>query len=186
MTVTIQSMESFKTCPYMITTGFLVISTVIAKTLGCVLLILISILLFSVRGKKKAWVLSFVSILLLVELFFAIADFSDVLREINLVSLFSFERFFIRYLNIEIFDVMISRLPVFVVFVCIVFISLAVISTRSASKRMEEVTRETEQAKYYIAEVSEQLDLVTMPVKTGRDVLDALLLKKQNRQPKKG
>ena len=49
MTVTVQSMESFKTCPYIINAGFLAISTVIAKTLGCLLVLFVSILIFSVR-----------------------------------------------------------------------------------------------------------------------------------------
>ena len=224
MTATIQSMERFKTCPYMVTAGFLAISTAVAKILGCVIVILVSILLFSVRGKKKAWVLSFVSIAFFVELFFAINGFSDVLREINLFSLFSFERFFIRYMNLEIFGIMISRLPVFVAFVCIIFVFTAVISVRSVSKRMEELTRETEQeyydeinrryleskkirhdihnhllaistlietgnmeqAKHYISEVSEQIDLVAMPVKTGHDALDALLFKKTEQATEKG
>ena len=39
-------------------------------------------------------------------------------------------------------------------------------------------TGNMEQAKHYISEVSEQLDLVAIPIKTGRDVLDALLFKK--------
>ena len=224
MTVTIQSMESFKTCPYVITTAFLVISTTVAKTLGCILIILVSILILSIKGKKKVFVLSLVSLILFAELFFTIHDFSAVLREINLFSLFSFERFFIRYINIEVFGIVISRLPVFVAFVCIVFIFTAVVSVRSASKRMEELTRETEQAYYeeinrrylesrkirhdihnhllaintlietgnveqathYISEVSEHLDLVAMPVKTGRDVLDALLFKKTEQATEKG
>ena len=221
MTVAIQSMESFKTCPYVINAGFLAISTAVAKTLGCLIVLLVSILILSVRGKK---VLSFVSIIIFVEIFFAIHGFSDVLQEINLLSCFSFERFFIRYRNIEVFGITISRLPVFIVFVWIVFIFIAIISVRSVSKRIEELTRETEQeyydeinrrylesrkirhdinnhllvintlietgnveqAKHYISEVSKQLDLVAMPVKTGRNVLDALLLKKTEQATEKG
>ncbi len=224
MTVAIQSMESFKTCPYVINAGFLAISTVVAKTLGCLIVLLVSILLLSVRGKKKALVLSFVSIIIFAEIFFTIHGFSDVLREINLLSFFSFERFFIRYRNIEIFGITISRLPIFIVFVWIVFVFIAIISVRSVSKRIEELTRQTEQeyydeinrrylesrqirhdinnhllaintlietgnveqAKHYISEVSEQLDLVAMPIKTGRDVLDALLFKKTEQATEKG
>ena len=216
MTVTVQSMESFKTCPYMINAGFLAISTVIAKTLGCLIVLFVSILIFSVRGKKKILVLCLVSVLLLAEVFFAMYGSSEWLKEINVLSLFSFERFFMYYMNLEVFGILVSRLPVFIIFVCIVFVFLAIISVQSISKRMEELTKETEQeyydeinrrylegrkirhdinnhllaintlietgnveqAKRYIYEVSEQLDLVAMPVKTGRDVLDALLLKK--------
>ena len=221
MTIAIQSMKSFKSCPYIINAGFLTISTVIAKILGCLIVLLVSILLLSVRGKK---VLSFVSVVIFAEIFFAINSFSDVLQEINLLSCFSFERFFIRYKNIEVFGITISRLPVFVVFVWIVFVFIAVISIRSISKRMEELTRQTEQqyyneinrrylesrkirhdinnhllaintlietgnmeqAKHYISEVSQQLDLVAMPIKTGRDVLDALLFKKTEQATEKG
>ena len=224
MTVAIQSMESFKSCPYVINAGFLAISTTVAKTLGCFIVLLVSILILSVKGKKKAFVLFFVSIIIFAEIFFAINNFSDVLKEINLLSLFSFERFFIRYMNIKIFGITISRLPVFVVFVLIVFIFITIISVQSVSKRIEELTRESEQAYYdeinrrylesrkihhdinnhllaintlietgnleqakrYIFEVSEQLDLVTMPIKTGRDVLDALLFKKTEQATKKG
>ena len=224
MTVTVQSMESFKTCPYMINAGFLAISTVIAKTLGCLLVLFVSILIFSVRGKKKILVLCLVSVLLLAEVFFAMYGSSEWLKEINVLSLFSFERFFMYYMNLEVFGILVSRLPVFIIFVCIVFVFLAIISVQSISKRMEELTKETEQeyydeinrrylegrkirhdinnhllaintlietgnveqAKHYISEVSEQLDLVAMPVKTGRDVLDALLLKKTEQATEKG
>lgn len=224
MTVSIQSMESFKSCPYVINVGFLAISTVVAKTLGCLVVLLVSILILSIRRKKRALVLSFVSVIIFAEIFFTINGFSNVLREINLLSLFSFERFFIRYMNMEIFGITISRLPVFIIFVLIVFVFIAVISVRSVSKCMEELTRETEQeyydeinrrylesrkirhdinnhllvintlietgnveqAKHYISEVSEQLDLVAMPVKTGRNVLDALLLKKTEQATEKG
>lgn len=224
MTVTVQSMESFKTCPYMINAGFLAISTVIAKTLGCLLVLFVSILIFSVRGKKKILVLCLVSVLLLAEVFFAMYGSSEWLKEINVLSLFSFERFFMYYMNLEVFGILVSRLPVFIIFVCIVFVFLAIISVQSISKRMEELTKETEQeyydeinrrylegrkirhdinnhllaintlietgnveqAKRYISEVSEQLDLVAMPVKTGRDVLDALLLKKTEQATEKG
>ncbi|MBR6647378.1 MAG: GHKL domain-containing protein [Clostridia bacterium] len=224
MTVTVQSMESFKTCPYMINAGFLAISTVIAKTLGCLIVLFVSILIFSVRGKKKILVLCLVSVLLLAEVFFAMYGSSEWLKEINVLSLFSFERFFMYYMNLEVFGILISRLPVFIIFVCIVFVFLAIISVQSISKRMEELTREAEQeyydeinrrylegrkirhdinnhllaintlietgnveqAKRYISEVSEQLDLVAMPVKTGRDVLDALLLKKTEQATEKG
>ena len=224
MTVTVQSMESFKTCPYMINAGFLAISTVIAKTLGCLIVLFVSILIFSVRGKKKILVLCLVSVLLLTEVFFAMYGSSEWLKEINVLSLFSFERFFMYYMNLEVFGILVSRLPVFIIFVCIVFVFLAIISVQSISKRMEELTKETEQeyydeinrrylegrkirhdinnhllaintlietgnveqAKRYISEVSEQLDLVAMPVKTGRDVLDALLLKKTEQATEKG
>ena len=223
-TVTVQSMESFKTCPYMINVGFLAFSTVVAKTLGCLIVLFVALLLFSVRGKKKALVLCFISIFLLAEVFFAIHDGSDILKEINLLSLFSFERFFTHYMNIEIFGITVSRLSVFIVFVWIVAVFIAILSVRSVSKHMEDLTRETEQeyydeinrrylegrkirhdinnhllaintlietgnveqAKRYIYEVSEQLDLVAMPVKTGRDVLDALLLKKTEQATEKG
>ena len=148
MTVAIQSMESFKSCPYVINAGFLAISTTVAKTLGCFIVLLVSILILSVKGKKKAFVLFFVSIIIFAEIFFAINNFSDVLKEINLLSLFSFERFFIRYMNIKIFGITISRLPVFVVFVLIVFIFITIISVQSVSKRIEELTRESEQAYY--------------------------------------
>ena len=224
MTITIQSMESFQTCPYVINAGFLAISTVVAKILGCLIVLLVSVLILSLKGKKKAFVLSFVSVIIFAEIFFAINRLSDVLQEINLLSLFSFERFFIRYMNIKVFGITISRLPVFVVFVLIVFFFITISSVRSVSKRIEELTRETEQeyydeinrrylesrkirhdihnhllaistlmetgnveqAKRYIFEVSEQLDLVAMPIKTGRDVLDALLFKKTEQATEKG
>ena len=224
MTATVQSMEIFKTCPYMINVGFLTISTIAAKTLGCLIVLFVSILLFSIKGKKKALAFCLVSVLLLAEVIFALYGSSDWLREINVLSLFRLERFFIYYINLELFGIFVSRLPVFVIFVCIIFAFIAVISVRSISKRMEELTREAEQeyydeinrrylesrkirhdihnhllaintlietgnveqAKRYISEVSEQLDLIAMPVKTGRDVLDALLFKKTEQATEKG
>ena len=85
MTVTVQSMENFKTCPYMINVGFLAFSTVAAKTLGCLIVLFAALLLFSAKGKKKVLVLCCISILLLAEICFSLYDCSDVLREINLL-----------------------------------------------------------------------------------------------------
>lgn len=220
----VQSMESFQSCPYMINAGTLSALVILMKTAGClVILFSLSAVVFS-SGKKRIITAAIALALLAAEAFFALSTTAPTaLNEINILSFFSFERFFIRYLNLEIFGLSVARLPVFLIFGAAVIAALWAYSAYVIKTRTEAAIRETEQeyydeinrrynesrkirhdinnhllavsaliergsieeAKRYIAEVSEQSDLAAMPVKTGRNVLDALLFKKTEQAAEK-
>lgn len=221
----VQSMESFQSCPYMINAGTLAALVILMKTAGClVILFSLSSVVFS--SEKKRIITAVIALALLAaEAFFAISTTAPTaLNEINILSFFSFERYFIRYLNLDIFGLSVARLPVFLIFGAAVIAVLWVYSAYVIKTRTEAAIRETEQeyydeinrrynesrkirhdinnhllavsaliergsieeAKRYIAEVSEQSDLAAMPVKTGRNVLDALLFKKTEQAAEKG
>lgn len=220
----VQSMESFQSCPYMINAGTLAALVILMKMAGSlVILFIASAVVFS--SEKKLIITAVIALALLAaEVFFALSTTSPTaLNEINILSFFSFERFFIRYLNLDVFGLSISRLPVFLVFGAAVIAALWAYSAYVIKTRTEAAIREIEQeyydeinrrynesrkirhdinnhllavsaliergsideAKRYIAEVSEQSDLAAMPVKTGRNVLDALLFKKTEQAAEK-
>lgn len=221
----VQSMESFKSCPYMINAGALAALVVLMKMSGClVILFLVSAIAFS-SGKRRIITAAVTLAVLAAEVFFALSPTAPaILSEINLLSFFSYERFYIRYLNLDVFGLSVARLPVFLVFAAAVTAALWAFSASVIKTRTEAAIRETEQeyydeinrrynesrkirhdinnhllavsaliesgeieeAKRYITEVSEQSDLAAMPVKTGRNVLDALLFKKTEQAAEKG
>ncbi len=224
MDVAVQSMESFKSCPYMINTGALAACMIAFKILGALVVLFSAAVIVSAEGRKRAVSALIIGGVICTDIIFAVTDISDILSEINILSFFSFERFFIRYLNLDMFGMAVSRLPMFIVFAAVVFIVMATAAVRSISQRAAALTREAEQeyyyeinrrylesrkirhdinnhllainalietgnieqAKRYISEVQEQTDLAAMPVKTGRDVLDALLFKKTEQASEKG
>ncbi len=221
--ISLQSLESFKSCPYIISTGLFTAGVILMKMLGAVVILSAVLLLAVSKGRKRIIYAVFVTIFFGAEILLSLADVPVILKEINILSCFSFERFFMRYLNLSIFSVSVSRLPVFIVFILIITAILLFLSVRSA--RLSELTeiKETEQRYYdeinrryqesrkirhdiqnhllalnmliesgnidsarkYINEVSEQTDLAAMPVKTGSEVLDALLFKKTEQAQEK-
>lgn len=221
----VQSMEIFQSCPYLINSGTLAGLVILMKTAGClVILFAASAIAFS-SGKKRIIAAAVAFAALAAEIIFALLPAAPtVLSEINILSVFSFERFFIRYLNLDIFGLSVARLPVFLVFSAAVIAGLWAFSASVIKTRTEAAIRETEreyydeinrrynesrkirhdinnhllaisaliergsidEAKRYIAEVSEQSDLAAMPVKSGRNVLDALLFKKTEQATEKG
>lgn len=220
----VQSMESFKSCPYPISAGFLAVCTVFAKLCGCMVILLSAAALISAQGKRRVVSSALLAAVAAAELALAVTDSPDFLREINLLSFFSLERFFIRYLNLELFGLAVSRLPVFAAFAAAAVVIAAIAAARGVSSRAAQLTRESErryydeinrrymesrrirhdinnhllaisalietgnieQAKRYITEVSEQTDLAAMPVRTGSQVLDALLFKKTEQAAERG
>ena len=221
----VQSMESFQSCPYMINAGLLAALVMLMKMAGCLVILFIASAAAFSSGKKRIITAAIALSLLAAEVFFALSTTTPTtLYEINILSFFSFERFFIRYLNLDVFGLSVSRLPVFLIFGAAVLAALWAYSAYVIKTRTEAAIRETEreyydeinrrynesrkirhdinnhllavsaliergsidEAKRYIAEVSEQSDLVAMPVKTGRNVLDALLFKKTEQAAEKG
>lgn len=217
-------MESFKSCPYMINAGALVACMIAFKVLGALVVLFAAAVIVSAEGRRRAVSTLVIGGVICAEIVFAVTGISDILSEINILSFFSFERFFIRYLNLDIFGMATSRLPLFIAFAAVVFVVMATAAVRSISMRSAQLTQKAEQeyydeinrrylesrkirhdinnhllainalietgnieqAKRYISEVQEQTDLAAMPVKTGRDVLDALLFKKTEQAAEKG
>ncbi len=223
----VQSYEAFRSCPYTVSVGLFLLVCMIAKLIGVLvfsllLLFILSTLKHSETDSKadKTQGIFLTAIMLLFIAFSAIAHFYGafgmVLQEINIFSLFSFERFFIRYLNLDIMGLAVSRLPVQLtvsVFITVLFFIIVHQSVlrfvRSARETAEqnyydEINRRytesrkikhdinnhllavsrliesgnIEGAQKYISEVAEKTELSAQPVKTGSDVLDALLYKK--------
>lgn len=221
--ISLQSLESFKSCPYIISTGLFTAGVILMKMLGAVVILSAVLLLAVSKGRKRVIYAVFVTLFFGAEILFSVADVPVLLKEINILSCFSYERFFIRYLNLNIFGMSVSRLPVFIVFALIITAVLLILSVLNVRQSNLAEIKETEQryydeinrryqesrkirhdiqnhllalnmliesgnidsAKKYINEVSEQTDLAAMPVKTGSEVLDALLFKKTEQAQEK-
>lgn len=225
METAVQSMKSFQSCPYIINVGTILALVILMKIAGCLLLLfIVSAMAFS-SGKMRIITVTAAVFILSAEVLFAISPTAPTfLSEINLLSFFSFERFFIRYLNLDIFGVSVARIPVFLIFGTAIitlqwtysakFLQLenAASIRKTEQEYYDEINRrynesrkirhdinnhllainaliergDIEEAKRYISEVSEKSDLAAMPVKTGRNVLDALLFKKTEQAAEKG
>ena len=221
--ISLQSLESFKSCPYIISIGLFTAGVILMKMLGAVVIFSAVLLLAVSKGRKRVIYAVFVTLFFGAEILFSVADVPIILKEINILSCFSFERFFIRYLNLNIFGMSVSRLPVFIGFALIVATFLLILSVRCVRQSNLAEIKETEQRYYdeinrryqesrkirhdiqnhllalnmliesgnidsarkYINEISEQTDLAAMPIKTGSEVLDALLFKKTEQAQEK-
>ncbi|MGN0687180.1 MAG: sensor histidine kinase [Oscillospiraceae bacterium] len=221
----VQSMQSFQSCPYMINAGLLAALVILMKMAGCLVILFIASAAAFSSGKKRIITAAVALSLLAAEAFCALSPTAPtILSEINILSFFSFERFYIRYLNLDVFGLSVARLPVFLAFAAAVIAALRAYSALVIKAQSEAAIREAEQeyfdeinrrynesrkirhdinnhllavsaliesgsieeAKRYITEVSEQSDLAAMPIKTGRNVLDALLFKKTEQAAEKG
>lgn len=225
METAVQSMKSFQSCPYIINAGTLLTLIILMKIAGCLVILFIASAVAFSSGKNRIITAAAAISVLSTEVFLALSPTAPtLLSEINILSFFSFERFFIRYLNLDIFGLSVARIPIFLVFGTAVITALWTYSSKLLRSENDASIRKTEQeyydeinrrynesrkirhdinnhllainalieggdieeAKRYISEVSEQSDLVAMPVKTGRNVLDALLFKKTEQAAEKG
>lgn len=214
--IPVQSYEPFLSCPYAVSTGIVMLVCFAAKLLGVLTFSLIILLIMS-REKRRVRTSVITGAFVLFEFVAHITGiFGTLLQEINIFSLFTFERFFCRYLNLDIFGAAVSRLPVFAVFAGIIVTLVFVLAPLSVSKYVRTARENAERGYYdevnrryvesrkirhdinnhllaisyliesgnisaaqkYISEVSEKTDLAAQPLKTGSDVLDALLYKK--------
>lgn len=214
--ISLQSLESFRSCPYIISTGLFTAAVILMKMLGTVIIFSAVLLIAVSKGRKRIFYAVAAALFFGAEILFSVTDAPYILKEINILSCFSSERFFIRYLNLDIFGTSVSRLPVFIVFALIIAVVLVFLSVRNVKQSTLAQIKETEQSYYdeinrryqesrkirhdiqnhllalnmliesgnidsarkYINEISEQTDIAAMPVKTGSEVLDALLFKK--------
>lgn len=221
--ISLQSLESFRSCPYIISAGLFTAGVVLIKMLGAFVIFSAVLSIAVSKGRKRILYAVAATLFFGAEILFSVTDSPVLLKEINILSCFSPERFFIRYLNLDIFGMSVSRLPVFIVFALIVTAVLMFLSVKNVKQSNLAQIKEAEQRYYdeinrryqesrkirhdiqnhllalnmliesgnidsarkYITEVSEQTDLAAMPVKTGSEVLDALLFKKTEQAAEK-
>lgn len=215
--VALQSLPPFQSCPYLISCGSLLVVCMLTKLAACVVVFCIG--LFCVSCHKRLPIIVAVG-LVVVELWLAFCGDQggmwELLRELNLFSAFGVERFFLRYLNLDIGGQAISALTMFTVFLVLLVVIVVFVTIRRVSAYTREVQSFVERAYYdeldrrheetrkirhdmnnhllalglliekgdltnaktYIGEISEELDQTIMPVRTGSNVLDALIWQK--------
>ena len=221
--VSLQSLPTFQSCPYLISCGTLLVLCLAFKLAGFGILLCLGLLCFSCRK----WVVALIVALVGAEAWLAFSSrqvgIGEVLGELNLFSAFGTERFFLRYLNLNIGGQAVSPWPLFVIFMVLLVVTVFFITLRRVSAYTLEIRGRAERAYYdeldhryeetrkirhdinnhllalrllvekgdlasakaYIGEISEELDQTIMPVRTGANVLDALIWQKIS-QARKG
>lgn len=128
--VSIQSLTSFRNCQYVLTIGGFTAIWILMKLSFFVLLFCCALILLTMEGKKRRlWSILFPVVLLAEFLLARYPGDAPVLvffREINVFSALNPERFFNRYLNMNIAGGAYSRLPLFLVF-WIILLSVTVV-----------------------------------------------------------
>jgi len=222
--VALQSLLSFKSCPILISCGTLLMLCLIFKLIGFGVLLCIVLLCLTCHRK---WPVVVMIGLVGAEAWLAFMNrevdgIAEFLREINLFSAFGAQRYFLRYLNLNITGQAVSPWSIFVIFMVLSMVLMLFVTTRQVSAYTREIRGRAEQAYYdeldhryeetrkirhdinnhllalkllvekgdlasakaYIGEISEELDQTIMPVRTGSNVLDALLWQKISRARK--
>ncbi|MBP3922487.1 MAG: GHKL domain-containing protein [Ruminiclostridium sp.] len=204
-----------------ISTGLFLLFFFLSKLAGALILLLLASSVLTVIRAGKSAVNKICGIALalfiIAELVFSIVmSDGSILKEINIFSCFLPERFFIRYINVDIFGNAVSRTALFIGFSVVILGLAAIIFVRNLLNFMKRARAEAEQSYYneinrkyeqsrairhdinnhltvismliekgdtkgamkYINEVFDETSLAMQPLKTGSDVLDALLYKK--------
>lgn len=150
--VLIQSVTPFRGCPYVITLGAFTILSVLMKMLGCAVVFALVTLVTTSHGKKQIILSAAVGGFALFELLTAFSGAENAtaafLREINLVSFFTFERFFIRYLNLNIASLAVSRLPLFFIFAAVLMLASFTAANKGLAKNAQRLVSQAERGYY--------------------------------------
>ena len=132
--VSIQSLQSFRDCHYILTVGGFFIIWFLIKLSACLLVFMTILCIVSHSGKKRIFIGMAVLAVVVTEYIFAgyvgEKPLFVFLREINLFSAFTPERFFNRYLNLNIAGNANSRLTFFMVLWCFVFVTVLLVCVR--------------------------------------------------------
>ena len=204
-----------------LSTGLFLLFCFLSKLAGAVILLLLSTSVTAIIKGGKQLKDKIYGILLAVfitaELVFALVmNDGSILKEINIFSCFLPERFYIRYINLDLLGNAVSRTAVFIGFAIVLLFFAVIIFVRYLNRFMKRARAEAEQSYYneinrkyeqsrairhdinnhltvismliekgdnkgalkYINEVFDETSLAMQPLKTGSDVLDALLYKK--------
>lgn len=215
--VAIQSLYAFKSCSYLISCGALLAICLILKLAGFTIVLCLGLLLVSAPKKPTAFLIAGITG---IQLFFALYNDESRLfvlfRETNIFSAFSGERFFLRYLNLDVFGIAVPSLPVFILFLIVLTVGMIFATSLKVSAYTKELLAQAQRSYYdeierrhdevrkirhdmnnhllvlsllmeqgdmngaqaYLGEISEKIDQTIMPVRTGSNVLDALIWQK--------
>jgi len=146
----IQSLESFYVCPYQITVGGFMAAYIAVKVLTQLVVLGICILAYTARKK-----LLFCGLALVFFVFEFIRHFdmpdqnaAGVFGEINLFSGFTPERFYNRYLNLNVAGLMLPRLQTFLAVLLVAFLVAAVFVYRRFG-RWHKISRQEAMNTYF-------------------------------------
>jgi len=150
--VNVQSISAFRSCPYIISFGAFIVLSVIAKIIGCLVLFALAAAVITARGRKHivygAAAGAFIAAEILTAFSSSANPFVIFLREINVLSLFSFERFFICYLNLNIASLAVSRLPVFIAFAGLIAVTSFALARKNIRENTQALASEIERGYY--------------------------------------
>ncbi len=150
--VNIQSISAFRSCPYVISFGALVVLSVVMKMIGCLIVFALACAVVTAKGRKRIILGSLVGLFALVELVTAFSNLESALmtflREINICSLFSFERFYIRYLNLNVASLAVSRMPLFIAFAGAVAAASYALARKNIRENAQALVSEAERGYY--------------------------------------
>ena len=150
--ISLQSLHAFRNCPYMINIGGFFLLWLGIKLSACFLFFITVLCLLSCEKKKRR--LLGAALLLVVLLEFILSRYEReapvlvLLREVNLLSAFSTERFFNRYLNLNLAGSAHSRLAFFLVFWCMVFGTVLLVCIRKLGAYHRAAQKQVQQTYY--------------------------------------
>lgn len=152
MDALVQSFEPFRSCPYTVSFGVFGVGLILMKLFGCMAVFALVSAVLTAEGKKRGVLWSVIGGFILLQILTALSDTENsavtFLREINIVSFFSFERFFIRYLNLNIASLAVSRLPMFLIFATVLIIVSCVLAVRGFAGNARRLVSEAERGYY--------------------------------------
>lgn len=152
LSVSIQSLTSYYSCPYFLKLYEFLGICLLMKLSVCLLFFLLVIGIWSCNGRKRYLLIAVGMGFLLLEFLFSrysgISPWPVALREINVFSAVTPERFFNRYLNLNIGGKAVSRLAVFLVIWVLLLMIAALWSIRS-QRRFCMLVKQEMQAAYY-------------------------------------
>lgn len=150
--VNIQSISAFRSCPYIISFGAFIVLSVVMKIIGCLILFALAAAVITARGKKCIVIGCATGVFIATEIITAFSasvnPLLTFLREINIFSLFSFERFFIRYLNLNIASLAVSRLPIFIAFAGLIAVTSFALAKKNIRENAQALAGEIERGYY--------------------------------------
>lgn len=136
-----------------ISTGLFLLFFFLSKLAGAVILLLLSTSVMAVlRAGKGVTGKTFgviLAVFIIAELIFSLVmGDGNILKEVNIFSCFSPERFYIRYINLDIFSNAVSRTAVFIGFAALALCFAVVTFIKNSSRFMKEARAEAEQSYY--------------------------------------
>ncbi len=150
--VNVQSIQAFRSCPYIISFGALVALSVIMKIIGYLIVFALACAVITARDRKRIIFFTSAGTFVIAEIITAFSSsaspFMTFLREINIFSLFSFERFYIRYLNLNIASLAVSRLPVFIAFAGVIAVTSFALARQNIRENAQALVSEAERGYY--------------------------------------